>query len=112
MNQEQLERLAAKNAPLPDGLDVPQQYMFLSLRSLYALYHASGIDKEQAKQEKTRILDQYKDFDLKWRIAQQHMQMLRAVQKYEWSIKESGCEVCKGLYRALCGLEEHNGTEN
>lgn len=111
MKQEQLERLAAKNAPIPDGLDVPQQYLFLSLRSLYALYHTGGIGKEQAKREKTCILEQYKDFDLKWRIAQQHMGMLRAVQKYSDRIKDSGCGTCKALFRVLCGLPDEERSD-
>ena len=105
MKQEELERSAAKNAPMPDGLEVPEQYLFLALRGLYLAYRFGGMEKTQAKQEKTKVLDTYKDLCLKWNIVQQHMRMLRAVQKYEGSIRESGCEVCRGLYRALCGLE-------
>ena len=110
MNQEELERFAAKNAPMPDGLDVPEQYLFLALRGLYLAYRAGGMGKAQAKQEKTKVMETYKDLALKWKIVQQHMRMLRTVQKYEGSIRESGCEVCRGLYRALCGLEVHGGT--
>ena len=32
MTGKEIEVLAAKNAPLPDGLDVPERYLFLCLR--------------------------------------------------------------------------------
>lgn len=35
MTGKEIEVLAAKNAPLPDGLDVPERYLFLCLRPLY-----------------------------------------------------------------------------
>ena len=40
MTGKEIEVLAAKNAPLPDGLDVPERYLFLCLRSLYAQFRA------------------------------------------------------------------------
>lgn len=105
MKQEELERMAAKSAPMPDGLRVPEQYLFLAMRALYTVYQYGSIKRDQAKQEKTKILKDYEDFVLKWKIVSQHMQMLRAVQRYEGSIRESGCDICEGLYRALCGLD-------
>lgn len=104
-NQKELELLAVKNAPLPEGLEYPEQFLFLQLRSVYASYHTGQLSKEQAKNEKTNILEAYKTFELQYKIGQQNMAMLRSVQKYQGSIGESGCPVCKNLYRALCGLK-------
>ncbi len=109
MKLDALERAAAKNVPMPDGLEMPEQYLFLSMRGLYLAYRTGGVAKEQAKREKTAIIEIYECFALQYKIMQQHMRMLRTVQKYSDRIKDSGCDVCKGLYRALCGLPEDNG---
>lgn len=111
MDHKELERQAAKNAPLPDGLAMPEQYLFMALRSLYQTYRLGGLEKVQAKQEKTKIMETYQNFDLQWRIAQHHIRLLRVVQKYEDCIKGSGCDVCQNLYRALCGLISEEETK-
>lgn len=111
MTLKELEQLAAKGAPIPDGLTIAQECVFLELRALYGAYRSKLVPKAQAKQEKGLILHRYEDLALKERAMNKHMGMLRMVQRYEMEIQHSGCNACKKLYRALCGLEREENYE-
>jgi hypothetical protein len=105
MTEKEIEVLAAKNAPLPDGLDVPERYLFLCLRSLYAQFRAGTVDRQQAKREKTEIVSGYESFRLRWKITQQDMRILREVQLTGDYYRKDGCPKCRELYDRLCGVE-------
>lgn len=50
-----LERVAMKNEPMPDGLKIYDQMYFQALRYLYLQYHAQQISREQGTKEKQRM---------------------------------------------------------
>lgn len=61
------ERLALAGAPMPEGLEMPEQMLYQALASLYGRFRTSLIDKESAAKEKQAIADSYhwykKDFE-------------------------------------------------
>lgn len=58
------EHAAIKGDPMPDGLDIPDQVMFIALRGLYHQAKAGTISRETAVQEKKNLLNGYKQ--MKW----------------------------------------------
>ena len=54
------ENAAIRGDELPEGLDYPDQVLFLNLRSLYAQKKMGVIDRETAVKEKKRLLDEYR----------------------------------------------------
>lgn len=61
------ERLALAGAPMPVGLEMPEQMLYQALASLYGRFRANLIDKDSAVKEKQAIADAYhwykKDFE-------------------------------------------------
>lgn len=53
------ERLALAGAPMPEGLEMPEQMLYQALASLYGRFRANLIDKESAAKEKQAIADAY-----------------------------------------------------
>lgn len=46
------ETIAANGEPMPDGLDLPDQYAFQFLANMYARIRNGNLDREQAAKEK------------------------------------------------------------
>lgn len=47
---------------MPDGLEYPDQILYLCLRMLYAQKREGIIDRDRAISEKKRLLDEYKQY--------------------------------------------------
>lgn len=62
MEPDKIERLAMAGEPMPHGLNMPDQLLFLCLRDLYHQYRAGFVDREAAKKEKTAILREWESF--------------------------------------------------
>ena len=64
------ERLALTGAPMPVGLEMPEQMLYQALANLYGRFRANLIDKESATKEKQAIADAYhwykKDYEQSW----------------------------------------------
>lgn len=105
---EELNGMAAKLMPLPDGLTQPEQLLYKSLCLLYREYRGGKISAEQAKAEKQKLYKAYinaaYDLDL-WHT---YAEICKAYHKVQHEIHTSGCEVCKKLNRLLCGLKEED----
>lgn len=102
---EKLEKLAAQQAEMPDGLDGAEQLMFLSLRYLYALFHSGKIKKDMARIEKTKILKEYANNVLLlkcWNQARQREQEMSVLLP---EMKDSGCEVCRKFFKIHTGMK-------
>lgn len=56
-----LERMAARNEPMPQGLDVAQQMLYQGLHLLYARHREGDVDAETGKQEKADLLLAYEE---------------------------------------------------
>lgn len=58
MTELPYERQAMANEPLPEGLSMAHQLMYLSLRTLYQLHYAGKISREQAQHDKGELLNE------------------------------------------------------
>lgn len=54
------EKIAMAGGEMPDGLDYPDQVLFLELRMLYEQYKKGVVGKAAATREKKRLLDNYR----------------------------------------------------
>ena len=60
MTTDELERLAASDEEMPDGLAMPEQLLFLTLRELYKNFRSGAVNRDRGKREKSRILVAYR----------------------------------------------------
>lgn len=74
---EAIEKLAMKGEPMPDGMDYPEQVLFQSLSLLYARYREKHISRDDAKAEKTKLLDEYKAYCQNWKMADEWCEIIR-----------------------------------
>lgn len=80
----ELERLAIRGEPMPDGLNLTDQWFFQSMSLLYERYHAGFIDRKIGKREKGQIVYQ-RDRELRQRdcdnkLIQHHVAQTKAVE--------------------------------
>lgn len=109
MSVKELEKLAASGSEMPQGLNAPEQLLFLSLRHLYAVYRSGKVDKNTAKKEKTQIIKAFEINSLNEKCYEQTKEIQREFAKHSRDIHNSGCEMCKRLSRVVTGLK---GDEN
>lgn len=57
-----LERLAKDGNEMPDGLEYPEQILFLCFRMLYAQLRQGVIDRDTAIREKKKLLKEYESY--------------------------------------------------
>jgi hypothetical protein len=82
MTPDEIERLAAKDQPMPDNLTPPQVMLFQTFAALYTRYRLRTIDNDEAKQLKREILTAYKRMD------DEYNQFLTICKVYQQRIRE------------------------
>lgn len=101
MNPEEIEIRAMHNEPLPKGLNLPEQLLFLSFRSLYQSYRAGQITRERAHNEKVQLLNQFADW-MRWDgIYQDTCRMRVELAKVARDMTVNGCEICKRAIKII-----------
>lgn len=110
MTIRELEKMAAAQSPMAEGLNAAEQLAFLSMRILYIQHALGKLTIEQAKQEKTRIIKEYDTNVLllrSWEAAHEKERKLAPVLPL---LKDSGCETCRRFFYILSGYkgECHN----
>ena len=103
---DKLNVMAAKLMPLPEGMTLPEQWLYKSLCMVYREYRANRITLEQARSEKKKLYKAYLDAAYKLDLWGTYAEIVRAYHHHQDEIHESGCEVCRKLNRILCGLFE------
>lgn len=109
---DELNVIAAKGDPLPDGLTSPEQLYFLSLRQIYRDYRSGALELEQAKTEKLKAVDAYMDNMFNYQLYE-HQAKLENVFSKEFYKEGTVCQKsgdCR-LYRILCGLQPKEESE-
>lgn len=101
---DELNILASKGQPMPDGLTSPEQLYYLSLRCLYTDYRKQVINVEQAKAERVKLTDSFIDNMYNYALYKHQVEVHLVYAKNFQDIKNNGCEVCNKLYKILCGL--------
>lgn len=71
------EQQAIRGDELPDGLEYPDQVLYLSLRMLYAQKRMNLIDRDKAVFEKKKLLDEYKAYKQNWNMADEWCEIIK-----------------------------------
>lgn len=113
MAELKFERLAMANAPMPDGLSLEDQSAYQFLALLYDRYHRKQITREQAAEEKGRMLYQLDlrkrsaEFDRK--MVRWHTQLIKAAEIANMAYRKNRTlENADKLVNILDGLEKVN----
>lgn len=83
MTPDEIERLAAKDQPMPDGLTPPQVMLYQTFAALYARYRLRTIDNDEAKSLQRAILTAYQRMD------DEYNQFLTICKEYQQRIKQN-----------------------
>ena len=74
------EQAAIRGDEMPDGLDYPDQVMFLNLRMLYAQKRMNIIDRDTAVKEKKKLLDEYRQYKFHWEMGEHWTAVIKATE--------------------------------
>ena len=105
MNLNELERTAAKGEAMPDGLNQPEQLLFISLRTLYMEFRSGLITKEQAALEKQKLLEEHDRAARDYAIYLETARMRNRISSGLIEVERNGCTRCKQLVRIFDGRE-------
>ena len=108
MTPEQLERLAASGEELPEGLELPEQLYYLTLRELYSNYHNGIVNKDRAKREKSRINVAYRNLTAEYEITRQHKAINNRLSKHIGELYQCGCPNCRKLINIFTGINRQD----
>lgn len=103
---EEIERLAMKGNPLPDGYTQPQVLLYLSFRMLYREYRNQVITRAQAKAEKAKILKAYDQAQFMWSVFWDSAQIRNRVSEQLTKINRDGCEYCRAVIEIFDGRKK------
>lgn len=71
------EKTAMNGEDMPDGLEYPDQILFLQLRMLYEQLKRGVVDRETALQEKKQLLTEYQAHQLNWKMCDKWCETIR-----------------------------------
>ena len=104
-NIEDIERLAMKNLIMPEGLNLPEQLVYLSLRHLHEMYREGRISRKQARAEKIMLEKQYKDAAFRFSVWDEVVHRRNKAAKLLTEIHEHGCGLCRKYIAIMSGRE-------
>lgn len=71
------EKIAMAGGEMPDGLEYPDQILFLELRMLYDQYNKGFLDRPAAMREKRKLLVTYQAHQLNDQMGKEWTQQIR-----------------------------------
>jgi hypothetical protein len=108
MTTDEIERLAASLEEMPDGLDTPDQMLFLVLRELYGNFRSGYVNRERAKREKSRIYVAYYELKNQYTVMEQHLGIRRRLQNTIGDVYQCGCANCRKLLNVFVGIDRED----
>ena len=112
MTTDELERLAASEEEMPDGLTMPEQLLFITLRELYKNFRSGAVNRERAKREKSRILVAYRGLTSEYAVVEQHLSIRKRLQGNIGDIYKCGCQNCRKLINIFNGVDRQDIPED
>lgn len=112
MTPEELERLAAKGDEIPDGLSLPEQLLFLTLRELYSNFKNGTVNRERAKREKQRIMIAYGQLSNSYKVVEQNRAINTRLQKHIGELYKCDCPNCRKLINIFIGIDRQDIPED
>lgn len=101
---DELNIMAAKLMPLPQGLTQAEQQLYKSLCLIYREFRAGQITKEQAIFEKQEFYKSYIDSAYALDLWKTYGEYATIFEHHSSEIHQNGCDVCKKLNDILCGI--------
>lgn len=108
MTEEELERLAASDGDMPDCLDMPEELLFLTLRTLYQNFRSGAVNRERAKREKSRIYVAYYELKNHYKVVQQHLEIRKRLSLHIGELYQCGCANCRKLLNIFVGVDRED----
>lgn len=108
MTTEELERIAASDAEMPYELDMPEQLLFLTLRTLYQNFRSGSVNRDRAKREKSRIYVAYQNLQREYKATEQHLAIRKRLTHNIGDLYKCGCESCKKLLNIFVGVDRED----
>lgn len=71
------EKQAMNGEELPEGLEYPDQILYLQLRMLYEQFKKGIIDKETARKEKKQLLYEYQHYKYRDNLEKEWVEIIR-----------------------------------
>lgn len=105
MTVKELELWAKKGTPLPEGASLAESLFYHNLRALYKEYRDGIVDKERARIEKTRLVNQFGVQKLWEDCGQNEYVRWRRYQTIQAEAEKNGCEICRRIVRILDGRD-------
>ena len=85
------EKDAMAGLEMPDGLSYPDQILYLELRMLYHQYYQKVIDRETAKKEKKKLLDEYRIYKFHYELGNQCVETIRLTELARADYRKNPC---------------------
>ena len=108
MTTEEIERLAATDAEMPERLTMPEQLLFLTLRELYSNFRSGAVNRERAKREKSRIYVAYQSLINEYKATEQHWAIKKRLSHNISELYQCGCPNCKRLLNIFVGVDRQD----
>lgn len=71
------EQGAIRGDEMPNGLEYPDQVLYLCLRMLYEQKRKGIIDRETAVREKKKLLDEYRCYQFREKMGEEWVQVIK-----------------------------------
>lgn len=71
------EQVAIRGDEMPNGLEYPDQVLYLCLRMLYEQKRKGIIDRETAVREKKKLLDEYRCYQFRDQLEKEWVQIIK-----------------------------------
>lgn len=108
MTTEELERLAATDAEMPEELAMPEQLLFLTLRELYSNFRSGAVNRDRAKREKSRIYVAYYNLKNDYKAVKEHLDIRKRLTHTIGELYQCGCPNCKRLLNIFVGVDRQD----
>lgn len=108
MTEFSFEREAMQGQPLPKGIDIADSCLYIALKNLYAMYRNKLISREDAKEEKRRLIYNWKTEKSKIEFLNRDSECLKSkIGVASDDYKNNPCiETADKLYAAFYNLPE------
>ena len=108
-----LERIAANGGEMPQGLELPEQLLMLTLRELYHSYKTGAIEREKGKREKAQIMLAYRTIKSTYELTTKYYaDITRRLEQNVGGLYKCGCPSCQKLIRIFHGIERKDIPED
>ena len=108
VDTEQLERLAASDEEMPDELDMPEQLLYLTLRTLYQNFRSGAVNRDRAKREKSRIYVAYYNLGNKYKATEEHAEIRQRLSHHIGELYQCDCANCRKLLNIFTGVDRQD----